>query len=69
MAAGDTETEVEQEIRAAIALHLEGLLEEGLAVPVHSSRVEYMEVTAISRTVVILETRPIDAADSTNAKA
>ena len=46
VATGDTEAAVEQEIRAAIAFHIEGLREDGLAVPAPSSRVEYVEVAA-----------------------
>jgi predicted RNase H-like HicB family nuclease len=46
VATGDSEAAVEQEIRAAIAFHIEGLREDGLAVPVPSSRVEYVEVAA-----------------------
>jgi len=46
VATGATVSEVESEIRGAIAFHVEGLREEGLAVPSPSSRVEYVEVTA-----------------------
>lgn len=46
VATGATVAEVENEIREAIAFHVEGLREEGLAVPSPSSRVEYVEVTA-----------------------
>lgn len=46
VATGATVSEVESEIRGAIAFHVEGLREEGLAVPPPSSRVEYVEVTA-----------------------
>jgi len=46
VAAGATIQEVEQAIRTAIELHLEGLREDGSPVPQPSSRVEYVEVAA-----------------------
>lgn len=46
VATGATITEVENEIRDAIAFHLEGLREDGLALPTPSSQVEYIEVAA-----------------------
>ena len=46
VATGATVTEVESEIREAIAFHLEGLREDGLPVPSGASRVEYVEVVA-----------------------
>lgn len=46
VATGATVEEVETQIRAAIAFHLEGLREDGLPVPHPSSRVEYVEVAA-----------------------
>ena len=46
VAAGATVPEVEQAIRTAIELHLEGLREDGSPVPQPSSRVEYVEVAA-----------------------
>lgn len=44
IATGDTEKEVERLIREAIALHLEGMVEDGIPIPEPSSRVEYVEV-------------------------
>lgn len=41
---GDSVAEVERLIREAIALHLEGMAEDGLPIPEPSSRVEYVEV-------------------------
>ena len=41
---GDTRTEVGQNIREAIAFHIEGLLEEDLPVPTPSSEVELVDV-------------------------
>jgi predicted RNase H-like HicB family nuclease len=38
--------EVGRLIREAIALHLEGMVEDGVPIPVPSSRVEYVEVDA-----------------------
>jgi predicted RNase H-like HicB family nuclease len=46
VATGATLAEVEAEIRQAIAFHLEGLREDGLSVPLPSSRVEYVEVSS-----------------------
>lgn len=46
VATGGTVAEVETEIREAIAFHLEGLREDGTALPIPSSQVEYIEVTA-----------------------
>lgn len=43
VATGATVEEVEREIREAIGLHIEGLREDGLAVPVPTSQVEYIE--------------------------
>ena len=45
-ATGATVEEAEAQIREAIEFHLEGLREDGLAVPFPSSRVEYVEVAA-----------------------
>jgi len=44
VATGKTKEEVEQLIRAAIELHLEGMAEDGLPIPEPSSRVDYVEV-------------------------
>ncbi len=46
VATGDTFQEVENEIREAIAFHLDGLREDGIVVPQPSSVVEYLEVAA-----------------------
>jgi predicted RNase H-like HicB family nuclease len=46
VATGETEEEVGRLIREAIALHLEGLEEDGLLIPEPSSRVQYVEVNA-----------------------
>lgn len=46
VATGATVPEVEAEIREAIEFHLEGMREDGLAVPAPSSQVEYIEVAA-----------------------
>ena len=46
VATGATIEEVETEMREAIAFHLEGLREDGLPIPVASSRVDYLEVAA-----------------------
>lgn len=44
VATGMTIEETEREIREAIAFHIEGLIEDGLAVPPAQSIVEYLEV-------------------------
>jgi predicted RNase H-like HicB family nuclease len=44
VATGATVAEAEAEIREAIAFHLEGMRENGLAIPVPQSQVEYVEV-------------------------
>jgi predicted RNase H-like HicB family nuclease len=46
VATGSTITEVENEIRDAIAFHLEGMREDGHPVPPPSSQVEYVEIAA-----------------------
>ena len=46
IATGATVPEVEAEIREAIEFHLEGMREDGLAVPEPSSQVEYIEIAA-----------------------
>jgi predicted RNase H-like HicB family nuclease len=46
VATGATVTETEAEIRAAIAFHLEGMRDDGLAIPVPQSQVEYVEIPA-----------------------
>lgn len=43
IATGPTVKEVEKEIREAIRFHIEGLKEDGLAVPQPSSIAEYVE--------------------------
>lgn len=46
VATGKTVEEVENEIRASIEFHIEGLREDGLAIPQPVSIVEYLEVAA-----------------------
>ncbi len=46
VATGKTVAELNAGIRAAIEMHLEGILEDGLPIPVPSSTVEYVEVNA-----------------------
>jgi predicted RNase H-like HicB family nuclease len=46
VATGATVAEVEAEIRDAIVFHVEGMREDGIAVPPPLSRVEYVEVAA-----------------------
>ena len=46
VATGTTIAEVETEMRDAIAFHLEGMREDGIALPAPSSQVEYIEVAA-----------------------
>jgi predicted RNase H-like HicB family nuclease len=44
VATADTKEEVERLIREAIALHLEGMVEDGLPIPEPTSEVEYVEI-------------------------
>ena len=44
VATGPSREEVEQFIREAIELHLEGMTEDGLPIPEPTSEVEYVEV-------------------------
>ena len=46
VATGQTVEETENEIRAAIKFHIEGLREDGLVIPPPASIVEYLEVAA-----------------------
>ena len=46
VATAKTEEELSRLIRAAIELHLEGMVEDGLPIPDPSSRVDYVEVDA-----------------------
>jgi predicted RNase H-like HicB family nuclease len=46
VATGATVEETERLLQEAIALHLEGLREDGLPIPELSSRVDYVEVHA-----------------------
>ena len=43
---GETIAEAGANIKEAIALHLEGMREDGLAIPAPSSQVDYVEVAA-----------------------
>lgn len=44
IATGATVSEVESEIREAIAFHIEGMREDGIAIPPGASQVEYVDV-------------------------
>jgi predicted RNase H-like HicB family nuclease len=46
VATGATVEETESQIREAIAFHLEGMREDGIAIPQPASRVEYVEIAA-----------------------
>ena len=46
VATGFTIEETEREIRGAIELHIEGLIEDGLPIPKPVSIVEYLEIAA-----------------------
>ena len=43
IATGDTVAEVEAEVGEAIRMHVDGLLEDGIAVPAPSAIAEYLE--------------------------
>lgn len=46
VATGSTVAEVEEQIREAIAFHLDGLREDGVPAPLPSSQVEYIDIAA-----------------------
>lgn len=46
VALGETEAEVRELIREAIAFHLDGMREDGDPIPLPSAHVEYVEVAA-----------------------
>ncbi len=46
VATGATVEEAESQIREAIAFHLDGMREDGTAIPQPASRVEYVEIAA-----------------------
>jgi len=46
VATGKTVNEAEREIREAIALHLEGMREDGQPIPPPTSSVEYVDIAA-----------------------
>ncbi len=46
VATGATVEEVEDQIREAIAFHLDGMREDGLPVPPPSSQVDYIDIAA-----------------------
>ncbi|MBX9915793.1 MAG: type II toxin-antitoxin system HicB family antitoxin [Nitrosomonas sp.] len=46
IATGSTIEETEREIREAIELHIEGMMEDGLPIPQPTSIVQYIEVPA-----------------------
>jgi predicted RNase H-like HicB family nuclease len=46
VATGPTVAEAEQNLREAIAFHLDGMREDGTPIPPPSSRVDYVEVAA-----------------------
>lgn len=46
VATGKTLEEVEEQIREAVAFHLDGLREDGTPIPPPSSHVEYVDVPA-----------------------
>lgn len=46
VATGQTHEEVEQQIREAIAFHLEGMCEDGFPIPPPVARAEYVEIGA-----------------------
>lgn len=46
VATGATVEDVEREIREAISFHLEGLRQDGLAIPAPTSKVEYIDLAA-----------------------
>jgi predicted RNase H-like HicB family nuclease len=45
VAVGDTVEEVEQNMRAAIAMHLAGMIEDGAPIPAPETTAEFLEVS------------------------
>ncbi len=46
VATGETIEDTETSIREAIEFHLDGMREDGVAIPIPSSRVEYIDIAA-----------------------
>ncbi len=46
VATGETVEEVGQTIRKVIAMHIQGMVEDGIPVPDATSRVDYVEISA-----------------------
>ena len=46
VATGATVEETESQIREAIAFHLDGMREDGIAIPQPASRVDYVDIAA-----------------------
>ncbi|SJM91205.1 conserved hypothetical protein [Crenothrix polyspora] len=46
VATGHTIEETEREIREAIEFHIEGMVEDGLSIPLPTSTVQYIEIAA-----------------------
>ncbi|MCX7088032.1 MAG: type II toxin-antitoxin system HicB family antitoxin [Methylococcales bacterium] len=46
VATGCTVEEAEREIREAIEFHIEGMIEDGLPIPLPTSTVQYIEIAA-----------------------
>ena len=46
VATGETIEETETSIREAIEFHLDGMREDGMVIPIPSSRVEYIDIAA-----------------------
>ena len=46
VATGSSIEELEEQIREAIAFHLDGLREDGMPIPAASSHVEYVDIAA-----------------------
>ena len=48
IATGQTIEETEQQLREAIELHIEGMIEDGLPIPEPNSHVEYIEIDKVA---------------------
>jgi len=46
VATGQTDEEIEQQVREAIEFQLQGMREDGLPIPTSSSQVDYVEIAA-----------------------
>ena len=69
IATGDTRDEVEQNMKAAVAFHLDGLKAEGMGIPEPSSSSAYVEIPEYHEmTVQSSQVRPVRPREITHAR-